>query len=194
MALTGIHYEKWLWGYNSINIQGRIRVLGHCPFSPCHLSTDEEISITFVLSKIWPRQTHIMKKKWLWGYNSVNIKGRIRVLGHCPFSSCHLSTDEEISITFVLSKIWPRQTHIMKKKWLWGYNSVNIKGRIMILVHCPSSHCHLSTNQVSFQSLKYVLSKIWPGQASIMKNKWLRGDNSIHIQGRIMVIVLFPSP
>ena len=31
-----------------------------------------------------------------------------------------------------------------------------------------ASHFHLSINQVSFQSL--VLSKIWPGQASIMKN------------------------
>ena len=34
-------------------------------------------------------------------------------------------------------------------------NSINIQGRIIVLVHCPSSHCHLSINQVSFQSLLY---------------------------------------
>ena len=43
----------------------------------------------------------------------------------------------------------------MKNKWLWGDNSVNIQGRIMILVHCTPSHCHLSINQVSFQSHLY---------------------------------------
>jgi len=32
---------------------------------------------------------------------------------------------------------------------------VNIHGRIMVLVHCASSHCHLSMNQVSIQSLMY---------------------------------------
>ena len=32
-------------------------------------------------------------------------------------------------------------------------------------------------NSVSLISIPFVLSKIWPGQASIIKNKWLRGDN-----------------
>ena len=41
MAWTGIHYEKWLWGDNSINIQGRIMVLVHCPFPYCHLSINQ---------------------------------------------------------------------------------------------------------------------------------------------------------
>jgi len=35
----------------------------------------------------------------------------------------------------------------MKNKWLRGDNSANIQGRIMVLVHCPSYHCHLSINQ-----------------------------------------------
>ena len=48
-----------------------------------------------------------------------------------------------ISIPFVLSKIWPGQTSIMKK-WLWGDNSVNIQGRIIDFGFCPSPHCHLS--------------------------------------------------
>ena len=76
----------------------------------------------------------------------------------------------------------------MENKRLSGDNYVNIQGRIMVLVHCPSSHCHLSINQVSFQSL-LILSNIWPGQALIMENKRLRGDNSVNIQGRIVVPV-----
>ena len=34
------------------------------------------------------------------------------------------------------------------KKWLWGDNSINIQGRIMVLGFCPFPHCHLSINQV----------------------------------------------
>jgi len=36
------------------------------------------------------------------------------------------------------------------EKWLWGDNSIHIQGMNMVLVHCPSTHCHLSINQVSF--------------------------------------------
>jgi len=109
------------------------------------------ISIPFVLSKIWPGQASIMKK-WLWEDNSVNIKGRSMVLVHCLFPHYYLIYKPSfISITFVLSKIWLRQTSIMKNKWLRGDNSVNIQDRIMDLVHCPFSHFHLYINQVSFQ-------------------------------------------
>ena len=41
------------------------------------------ISIPFVLSEVWPRQAFIMKKL-LQGNNSINIQGRIMVLGDCP--------------------------------------------------------------------------------------------------------------
>ena len=41
MAWTGIHYEKWLWGDNSLKIQGMIMVLGFCPFPHCHLSINQ---------------------------------------------------------------------------------------------------------------------------------------------------------
>jgi len=54
------------------------------------------------------------------------------------------------------------------KKCLWGDNSVNTQDRTIMLVHCVFPHYYLSINQVSLKSL--VLSKIWPGQASIMKN------------------------
>jgi len=43
----------------------------------------------------------------------------------------------------------------MKNKWLRGDNSTYIPGRVMDSGHCPSSDCHLSINQVSFQSLLY---------------------------------------
>jgi len=43
----------------------------------------------------------------------------------------------------------------MEKKWLREDNTVDIQGRVMVIVHCPSSHCHLSIKQVSFQSLLY---------------------------------------
>jgi len=56
-----------------------------------------------------------------------------------------------IAIPFVLSKIWPGQASI-KKKWLWGDNSVNIEEMINVLMHCPVPHCYLSINQVSFRS------------------------------------------
>jgi len=59
-----------------------------------------------------------------------------------------------ISIPFVLSKIWPRQESIMKiNKWLRGDNYVNIQGRSMVIVYCPSPDCHLSIKQAPFQSI-----------------------------------------
>ena len=54
---------------------------------------------------------------------------------------------------FVLYKIWSRQESIIKKKLLRRNNYVNIKCMIMVLVHCPSTDCNLSINQVPFQSL-----------------------------------------
>ena len=56
---------------------------------------------------------------------------------------------------------------------LRGDNSINIQGRITVLVHSTFSHCNLSINQVSSNNYE----------------KWLRGDNTVHIQGRIMVLV-----
>ena len=51
----------------------------------------------------------------------------------------------------------------MKIKWLWGDNYVNIQDRIMIIVHCPSSHRHLSINQ-SFILIPTVVLKLFAGQ------------------------------
>ena len=113
------------------------------------------VSILFVLPKIWPGQASVMKK-WLWGDNSENIQARIIDFCALPFHSLlSIYKPSFISISLVLSKIWPRQESIIKNKWLWGDNSVNIQGRSMVLVHCPSSYCHLPINQVSFQSLLY---------------------------------------
>jgi len=43
-----------------------------------------------------------------------------------------------------------------KTQWLSGDNSVNIQGRIMVLVHGTFCNCHLSLNKVSFQFLSYL--------------------------------------
>ena len=60
---------------------------------------------------------------------------------------------------------WTGNTY---EKWLSGDNTVNIQGRIMVLVYCPSSHCHLSINQVSFQSLLYF-SRYCPDRQHLWK-------------------------
>ena len=45
------------------------------------------------------------------------------------------------------------------EKWLKGDNSINIQGRIMVLVHCPSPYCHLSINHVSFKSQHQLFAR-----------------------------------
>jgi len=77
------------------------------------------------------------------------------------------------------------------KNWLWGDNYENIQGRIVVLVHCSSPECHLSINQVPFQSLLY-LARYCSRQASMMTNTKLRRDNSVNITGRIMVLGFCP--
>jgi len=59
----------------------------------------------------------------------------------------------------------------MKNNWLWGDDSVNVQGMIMVLMHSTSSHCHLSINQVLFQSLKYF-PRYDPDRHPLWK-KWL---------------------
>ena len=110
------------------------------------------ISIPYVLFKIWPGHTSIMKKR-LQGDNSINIQGRIMVLEHSTSSHCHLSISQ---VSFQSLMYFPRygpDTHPIWKKRLQGDNSINIQGRIMVIEHSTSSHCHLSISQVSFQSL-----------------------------------------
>jgi len=57
-----------------------------------------------------------------------------------------------------------------KTKWLSGDNSVNIHGRIMVLVHNTSSHCHLSINHVSFQFLSH-LTRYGPDRQPLWKRE-----------------------
>jgi len=44
MARTGNNYEKWLWGDNTVTIQGTIMVLGFCPFSAIYLNTKFDLN------------------------------------------------------------------------------------------------------------------------------------------------------
>ena len=62
---------------------------------------------------------------------------------------------------------------------------------IMIIVRCPFSYCHLSIKQVPLQSL-LCFSIYGPDRQHL----WtiVKGDNSINIQGRIMVHGFCPSP
>ena len=39
--------------------------------------------------------------------------------------------------------------------------------------------------------IPFVLSKIWPGHASIVK-QWLWVDNSVNLQDKIIVVVALP--
>ena len=80
-----------------------------------------------------------------------------------------------------------------EKKWLRGCNSVNKQGRIMLCVPCPSAHCHLSINQVSFQSLLYF-PRYGLDRHQLWKTKWLWGDNPVDIQCWGMGFVNCPSP
>ena len=74
-----------------------------------------------------------------------------------------------------------------KTKWKSEDNSVNIKGRIMVF--CARHFLSLPSIYIpSFISIPFLLNKIWAGQASTMKT-WLCGDNSVNVQGSIMVLV-----
>ena len=60
--------------------------------------------------------------------------------------------------------------HYEQNKWLRADNSVNIQGRIMALVHCPSSHC-----QVSFKSKQYFSNDV---PAKITDRRTKRGEHN----------------
>jgi len=57
--------------------------------------------------------------------------------------------------------------HYEQNEWLRVNNYVNIQGMIMVLVHSTYPDCHLSINQVPFQSLLYFQDMA--RQTSIMK-------------------------
>ena len=58
-----------------------------------------------------------------------------------------------ISIRLVL--YFPRYVQDEQPLWKMGDNWIHIHGMIIAIVFRPSSHCHLSINQVSFQSMLY---------------------------------------
>ena len=112
------------------------------------------------------------KYRWLRGDNYVNtcLQGTIMVLVHCPSTDCHLSINQ-VPFQSLLYFPWygPDRDQLWKKQWLRELSTVNIQGRIMGLVHGTSSHCHLSINQVSFQSLLYF-PRYGPGRQHLWKN------------------------
>ena len=60
-----------------------------------------------------------------------------------------------IMIPFVGSKIWPGQATITKT--IFRRDNSIYTGKDDGFVHCPSSHCHVSINQISFPSPMYFL-------------------------------------
>ena len=75
------------------------------------------------------------------------------VLVHFTSSHCHLQTKFHFKPFSIFQDMASTGINYEKKKWLMGDNSVNIQCRIMVLVNCHSSNCHLSIKQVSFLSL-----------------------------------------
>ena len=69
----------------------------------------------------------------------------------------------------------------MSNTKLRGNNSVNIQGRIMVLVHCPSTHCHLSINHVSFRAFQDM------ARTGINYEKWLWGDNTVNVHNYVCI-------
>ena len=106
-----------------------------------HFFPDNYVMVIFCLTIVWLLSIH---------FNRYAIHG-FKYAQHF-LSLPSIYRPSFISIPFLLNKIWARQATTMKT-WLWGDNFVNIQGRSMVLVHCPSSHYHLSLNQVSVQSL-----------------------------------------
>jgi len=124
-------------------------VLVHCPSSHCHLSINQVSFDPFCTFQDIAMQTNNHYEKWLWGDNSINIQDMIMVLGHCYSPHCHISINQVSFDPFCTFQDIAMQTNNHYEKWLWGDNSINIQGRIMLLGFCP--HCHLSINQVSFK-------------------------------------------
>ena len=82
------------------------------------------------------------------------------VVVHCTLSHCHVSiTKFRFNLLFCTFQDMARTSNLNGKKWLRGNNSITIQVRITVIVHCTSSHGHLSINQVLFQSLLYFVTR-----------------------------------
>ena len=83
--------KTWLREDNSVNIQGRIMVLRHCPFIHHHLSINQ-VSFQFLL--YFPRYDLDRQQLWKWlrWDNSNIIQGRCMVLGSLPLIAIYLYT------------------------------------------------------------------------------------------------------
>jgi len=81
-------------------------------------------------------------EEWLRGDNLIHIQGNIMVLVH--FTSSHLSINQVSFQSMLYEDMTQTCIQYVKNKWLREDNSENIQSRIMVRMHCPSSHCHLS--------------------------------------------------
>ena len=81
-----------------------------------------------------------------------------------------------------------REIHYEKYKWLRGKNSVNIQCRIIVLVHCPPSHCHLSINT------KFHLNANTSFKVICRTRYWMADRRTTWRFGEHKKILLSPAP
>ena len=102
------HCERWMLPNCLVSVKGRT-----CnPNTTCTPRHDKENHL------LWKRLGEITQVKCMVRVTSIHVPSLI-------------------SITFVLSKIWPRHTSLMKTKWLRGDKTVNIHGRRFLCTALP---------------------------------------------------------
>ena len=60
------------------------------------------------------------------------------------FTVIYLYTTFHCNVYITFQDMARKSNHFEEKKRLWEDKSINTHGRIMIPVHCPSTHCHVS--------------------------------------------------
>ena len=126
-------------------------VLVHCTSSYQGQST-YEVSSTQVHQYWSYARDKIKRPKLTKGNNSFQRASRVMVLVHCTSSHQDQSTYEVSSTQ--LNQYWSYAPNKIKRpKLTKGNNSFQRANRVMVLVHCTSSHQGLSTYEVSSTQL-----------------------------------------
>ena len=123
--------------------------------------------------------------------NSINSDVKVMVLAFCTFPHSPLSL-YQVSFFFTFNTfIDMLQTCLLLQKLGREITVVITCDRVTVLALCTSSDGHLSTYQVSFNSLLYF-QRYAPDKVLIAKIK--KGSNSINTGVRIMLLVFCNSP
>ena len=102
---------------------------------------------------------------------------------HRPSYHCYLFINQVSLQSLVYFPRYGPDIHpLRRKKMVTGDNTVNIQGRVMVLVHSTSSHCNLSITKFHFNPFCTFQDMTQTGNNY---EKWLRGDNTVNMQGRL---------